>query len=212
MFQAPAYLTKARHLFDCVSFTVYRSPYCHTVLNADGRVHTVTYLRLFLSFSSHKFLHLFTFAHPFFFSFLWFLHFFFSSQFSFIPIFTRTSFIALNFILLRSIGRDYLLVCFSFHSSQSSRNVWLLTTHIPRYSPIVVVIMRIMSTLGWCPPKVISSKSQFSFRLIPSPQGASACSPQSSHHNSSYKAEELPPSLGDIIGAFCWKQVPQCPN
>ena len=84
--------------------------------------------------------------------------FFFSSQFSFIPIFTRTSFIALNFILLRFIGRDYLLVCFSFHSSQSPRNVWLLTTHIPRYSPIVVVIMRIMSTLGWCPLKVISSE------------------------------------------------------
>ena len=49
-------------------------------------------------------------------------------------------------------------VCFSFHSSQSLRNVRLLTTHIPRYSPIVVVIMRIMSTLGWCPLKVISSE------------------------------------------------------
>ena len=68
MFQTPAYLTKARHLFDYISFTVYRSPYCHTVLSADGRVHTVTCVRLFLSFSSHKFLHLFTFAHPFFFS------------------------------------------------------------------------------------------------------------------------------------------------
>ena len=77
MFQAPAPLRKARHLFDCVSFTVYRSPYCHTVLNADGRVHTVIRVRLFLSFSSHQFLHLFTFAHPFFFSFLWFLPFFF---------------------------------------------------------------------------------------------------------------------------------------
>ena len=79
MFQAPAHLTKARHLFDCISFTVYRSPYCHTVLNADGRVHTVTCVRLFLSFSSHKFLHLFTIAHPFFFSptsgsFLFFFH------------------------------------------------------------------------------------------------------------------------------------------
>lgn len=58
----------------------------------------------------------------------------------------------------RFIERDYLLVCFSFHSSQSSRNVRLLTTHIPRYSPRVVVIMRIMSTLGRCPLKVISSK------------------------------------------------------
>lgn len=58
----------------------------------------------------------------------------------------------------RFIGREYLLICFSFHSSQSSRNVRLLTTHIPRYSPIVVVIMRIMSTLGSCPLKVISSE------------------------------------------------------
>ena len=157
MFQTPAYLTKARHLFDCISFTVYCSPYCHTVLNADGRVHTVTCVRLFLSFSSHKFLHLFTFAHPFFFL-LPLVSSFFSLQFSFIPIFTRASFIALNFILLRFIGRDYLLVCFSFHSSQSSRNVWLLTTHIPRYSPRVVVIMLFLSTLGWCPLKVISSE------------------------------------------------------
>ena len=50
MFQAPAPLRKARHLFDCVSFTVYRSPYCHTVLNADGRVHTVLCVRLFYLF------------------------------------------------------------------------------------------------------------------------------------------------------------------
>ena len=88
MFQAPAHLTKARHLFDCISFPVYRSPYCHTVLNADGRVHTVTYLRLFLSFSSHKFLHLFTFAHPFFSSFLWFLPFFFHGNFPLFPSFS----------------------------------------------------------------------------------------------------------------------------
>ena len=47
MFQAPVPLSKARHPLDCVSFTVYRSPYCHTVLNADGRVHTVTCVRLF---------------------------------------------------------------------------------------------------------------------------------------------------------------------
>ena len=139
MFQAPAHLTKARHLFDCVFFTVYRSPYCHTVLNADGRVHTVTYLRLFLFFSSHKFLHLFIFPHPFFFSFLWFLPFF----LFFIAIFLYS---------------HLFHVCFSFHSSQSLGNVRLLTTHIPRYSPIVVVITRIMSTLERCPLKVISSK------------------------------------------------------
>ena len=102
MFQAPAHLTKARHLFDCVSFTVYCSPYCHTVLNADGRVHIVTCVRLFYLFPHTSF---YTFSHlriPLFFSFLWFLPFFFSSQFSFIPIFTRISFIALNFVLLRA--------------------------------------------------------------------------------------------------------------
>ena len=58
----------------------------------------------------------------------------------------------------RFIGRDYLLVCFNFHSSRSSRNVWLLTTYIPRYSPRVVVIMFILSSLRWCPLKVISSE------------------------------------------------------
>ena len=35
----------------------------------------------------------------------------------------------------RFIRRDYLLVCFSFHSSQSSRNVGLLSTHVPPYPP-----------------------------------------------------------------------------
>ena len=117
MFQTPAHLTKARHLFDCNSFTVYRSPYCHTVLSADGRVHTVTCVRLFLSFSLHKFLHLFTFAHP----FLWFLPFF-SLQFSFIPIFTRTSLI-LNFIFC-ALHRTQLSPClfqFSFVSIFAQR-------------------------------------------------------------------------------------------
>ena len=161
MFQAPVPLRKARHLFDCVFFTVYRSPYCHTVLNADGRVHTVTCVRLFLSFSSHKFLHLFTFAHPFFFSFLWFLPcflFFFIAIFLYSHLYAHLFYLPQLYSSASFLGRDYLLVCFSFHSSQSSRNVRLLTTHIPPYYPIVVVIMRIMSTLGWCPLKVISSK------------------------------------------------------
>ena len=58
----------------------------------------------------------------------------------------------------RFIRRDYLLVCFRFYSSQSSRNVRLLSTYIPPYSPRVVVIMLILFTLGWCPLNVISSK------------------------------------------------------
>ena len=160
MFQAPASLRKARHPFDCVSFSLSFSVLPHGF--ERRRTCLYCYMCAPFFFPDTSF---YTFSHlriPFFFSFLWllpfFFFFFFSSQFSSFPIFTRTSFIALNFILLRFIGRDYLLVCFSFHSSQSSRNVRLLTTHIPRYSPIVVVIMRILSTLGWCPLKVISSK------------------------------------------------------
>ena len=158
MFQTPAYLTKARHLFNCISFTVYCSPYCHTVLNADGRVHTVTCVRLFLSFSSHKFLHLFTFAHPFFFLLPLVSSFFFIAIFLYSHLYAHLFYRPQLYSSARFIGRDYLLVCFSFHSSQSSRNVWLLTTHIPRYSPRVVAIMLFLSSLRWCPLKVISSE------------------------------------------------------
>ena len=35
--------------------------------------------------------------------------------------------------------------------------------------------------------------------------GANVCSPQSSHYKCSCKLEELPPSLADIITAFCRK-------
>ena len=154
MFQAPTHLTNARRLFDCVSSSVYRSPYFRTVLNADGRVNTVC---AFFTFFPHtSFYNLTHLCIPFF-SFLWFLPFF-SSYFSFIPIFTRTSSIAQFYSSVNFIRRNYLLVCFSFHSFQSSRNVRLLTTHIPRYSPRVVVIMLILSTSGWCPLNVISSK------------------------------------------------------
>ena len=53
---------------------------------------------------------------------------------------------------------DYPPVSFSFHSSQSSRNLRLLTTHVPPYSPRVVVIVLILSTLGWRPLNVIIGK------------------------------------------------------
>ena len=109
----------------------------------------------FSSFSSHKFLHLFTFVHPFF--LLTFVPSFFFIVLFLYPISACTCFIALNFILLHA-SLEYLLVCFSFHTSQSSRNVRLPTTHIPPYSPRIVVIMLILSTLGWCPLNVISSK------------------------------------------------------
>ena len=71
------------YLFHCLSFSV--------LPHGFERQRTCSYCYIsapFFIFSSHKFLHLFTFAHPFFLSFLWFLPFFyFSLQFSFIPIF-----------------------------------------------------------------------------------------------------------------------------
>ena len=63
-----------------------------------------------------------------------------------------------HFFFARFNRCDYPPVSFSFHSSQSSRNLRLLTTHIPPYSPRVVVIVLILSTLGWRPLNVIISK------------------------------------------------------
>ena len=112
----------------------------------------------------------------------------------------------------RFIRHNYLLVCFNFHSSQSSRNVRLLSPHVPPYpsfpppplsSCYHVYFVHVGSVL------LTSSlvKSQFSFRLMSSPlwSGANVCSPQSSHYKCSCKLEELPPSLADIITAFCRK-------
>ena len=153
MFQAPTHLGNARRLLDRVSSTIYRSPYCHKVLNADGRVDTV--YAFFTFFPPTGFTTL-SICASLFFSFLSFLPFFstyYNSQLL-AHFFHRPQ-------LCSSVGfinRDYLLVCFSFHSSQSSRNLRLLTTHIPPYSPKVVVLMFIFSTLEWCPLHVITSK------------------------------------------------------
>ena len=65
-FQAPTRFKNARCLFNCVSSTVYHSPYCDTVLNGFWTCPYIYMSALFCLFSSHKFLHLFTFAHPFF--------------------------------------------------------------------------------------------------------------------------------------------------
>ena len=85
-------------LFHCLSFSV--------LPHGFERRRTCSYCYISAPFF-YLFPHtsFYTFSHlriPLFFSFLWFLPFFFSSQFSFIPIFTRTSFIALNSILLRA--------------------------------------------------------------------------------------------------------------
>ena len=111
---------------------------------------------LFCLFSSHKFLHLFTFAHPFF--LLPFVpSFFFSVYFSFIPSF-RALVSSPSTLFFCALHLTRLSPCLFQFSSQSTRNVRLLTTHIPPYSPRIVVIMLILTTLGWCPLNVISSK------------------------------------------------------
>ena len=62
----PPPTSKMRFVFLIVSSTVYHSPYCYTVLNGFWTCPYIYMSALFCLFSSHKFLHLFTFAHPFF--------------------------------------------------------------------------------------------------------------------------------------------------
>ena len=132
MFQVPTHLTEALRFLDCVSSTVYRSPYCQTVLNADGRVYTVTCVRLFYLFSNTSF---YNFSHLriAFFSFFPFFYPSFSLSHLYGHFFHRPQLYSSS----RFIRRNYLLVCFYFHSSQSSRNVRLLSSHVPPYpSPL----------------------------------------------------------------------------
>ena len=97
MIEALAYLANARFLFDCISFTACRSPYSHTVLNADGRIHAFTCVRLFFIFFLTQVFTPFNICASLFFSVLPF----FNVVFLY-PILTRTTFIALNFILLHA--------------------------------------------------------------------------------------------------------------
>ena len=95
MFQAPTHLTNARRLFDCVSSIVYSFSYCHTVLNADRRVHVAKCVRLFPHTRFYIVSHLRI-------SFFCFLSFLFFIVLFLYPMFTRISLIALNFILVRN--------------------------------------------------------------------------------------------------------------
>ena len=100
MFRASTHLTNARRFFNCISSTVYRSPYSHAVLNADGPVYAVTCVPLFNLFPHTSFC---TFSHlrfpffliPFVCSFLSLKY------FSFIPS-LRALVITLNIFLLRA--------------------------------------------------------------------------------------------------------------
>ena len=93
-----------------------------------------------------------------FFCFLFFILSFFHSTFSLSYLYAHFGHRPQHFSSARFNRCDYPPVSFSFHSSQSLRNPRLLTTHIPPYSPRVVVIMLILPTLGWCPLNVISGK------------------------------------------------------
>ena len=157
MFRASTHLTNARRFFNCISSTVYRSPYSHAVLNADGPVYAVTCVPLFNLFPHTSFC---TFSHlrfPFF--LIPFVRSFLSLKyFSFIPSLRALWSSPLTFCSARFNRCDYPPVSFSFHSPQSLRNLRLLTTHIPLYSSRVVIIVLILYTLGWCPLNVISGK------------------------------------------------------
>ena len=99
-FQAPTRFKNARCLFNCVSSTVYHSPYCDTVLNGFW---TCPYIYMSVLFCLFPHTSFYAFSHlriPFF-CFLLFLLFIFITVFLY-PIFPRTCFIALNFILLRA--------------------------------------------------------------------------------------------------------------
>ena len=146
MFQVPTHLTEALRFLDCVSSTVHRSPYCQTVLNADGRVYTVTCVRLFYLFSNTSF---YNFSHLRIVFLLLFL--FFIVLFLYLILYTYFFHRPQLYSSSRFIRRNYPLVCFNFHSSQSSRNVRLLSPHVPPYlsppPPLVVAIMSILSML-----------------------------------------------------------------
>ena len=112
-FKAPTRFKNARCLFNCVSSTVYHSPYCYTVLNGFWTCPYIYMSALFCLFSSHKFLHLFTFAHPFFllpFVPPFYFHYSFPLSHVSAHLFHR----AQLYSSARFIWRDYLLVCFSF--------------------------------------------------------------------------------------------------
>ena len=142
-------------LFNCVSSTVYHSPYCYTVLNGFWTsIHL--YVRAFLPFFlTQVFTPFHICASLFSASFCSF--FLFSLQFSFIPSF-RALVSSPSTLFFCALHLMRLSPCLFQFSSQSSRNVRLLTTYIPPNSPRIVVIMLILTTLGWCPPNIISSK------------------------------------------------------
>ena len=145
MFQVPTHLTEALRFLDCVSSTVHRSPYCQTVLNADGRVYTVTCVRLFYLFSNTSFCN---FSHLRIVFLLLFL--FFIVLFLYLILYTYFFHRSQLYSSSRFIRHNYPLVCFNFNSSQSSRSVRYLSPHVPPHSyppPLVVAIVSILSSL-----------------------------------------------------------------
>ena len=127
----------------CVSST--DCPYCYAVLNGDGRVHTVTCVRLFYLFLTYVFT-------PFHICASLFSPSFFSSHFYFIPIFTRTFFIVFNFNLPRASLDATISLCVSAFNRLNPRATsgFFQLMYLLTLPPGVNVIMPDLSTLGWC--------------------------------------------------------------
>ena len=110
---SPHRFKTARCLFNCVSSTVYHSPYCYTVLNGFWTCPYIYMSARFCLFSSHKFWRLFTFAHPFFllpFVPPFYFHYSFPLSHLSAHLFHRPQL----YSSARFIWCDYLLACFSF--------------------------------------------------------------------------------------------------
>ena len=124
------------YIFHCLSFSI--------LSHGFERQWTCLYCymsALFFTFFLTQVLHLFTFARPFFSASFCSIIFFFIVLFLYSHIYAHFFHRPQLYSSASFIRRDYLPVCYSFRLSQSSRNVRLLTNHIPPYSPRVVVIM-----------------------------------------------------------------------
>ena len=154
-FQAPTYFKNALCLFNCLFHCLSFSILLHgfeRFLDVSIHLYVCAFLPFFLTQVFTPF-HICAslFSASFCSSFL------FSLQFSFIPSF-RALVSSPSTLFFCALHLTRLSPCLFQFSSQSSRNVRLLTTHVPPNSPRIVVIMLILTTLGWFPLNVISSK------------------------------------------------------
>ena len=148
LIQVPTHWTEALHFLDCVSSTVYRSPYF-----TNDFEHRRTFLYCYMC---APFWHLFTFAHRFF-----LLPSLFYRTFPLSHLYAHFFHRPQLYSSSRLMRRNYLFVCFNFLSVSilpQRQASFTLCTSLPLSHPSVVVIMSIFSTLEWCPPSVIYNK------------------------------------------------------